>query len=148
MITDDPNEKPMASNSVNQEEGNRNSNPRVESYRTHTGKTEPVLEESITEENANTDVPAYSINHPDGRETVEKDHMIKYVRLKDDKGSESRLDPIGDTTDESVNVSDDTFGYGRPVHFVKSDSEVCDKRTTDDPVAVITMTTDVSEKNL
>ena len=32
------------------------------------------------------------------------------------------------------------------MHFVKSDSEACDKGTADDPVDVITMTTDDIEK--
>ena len=81
MVTDDPIEKPMASNSVNREEGNRDSNPRVESHRTHTGKAEHELEESIGEENANTNIPAYSINHPDGRDTVEKGLALKYDRF-------------------------------------------------------------------
>ena len=44
MVTDNPSEKPLASNTVNREEGNGDFNPRVESHHTHTGKAEHALE--------------------------------------------------------------------------------------------------------
>ena len=56
------------------------------------------------------------------------------------------MDPIGDTTDDYVVVLDDTPDYRRLVHFVKSDPEACDNGTADDPVDVITITTDDIEK--
>ena len=56
------------------------------------------------------------------------------------------MDPIIDTTDDPVDVLDDTYGYDRPVYKVKSDSEVYNKGTADDPVAVIIIITDDSEK--
>ena len=43
IVADNTIEKPMALNSVNHEEGNKGSNPRVKSHRTHIGKAEPVL---------------------------------------------------------------------------------------------------------
>ena len=143
MVIDDPIEKPMASNPVNRKKGNRDSNPQVELHHAHIGN---VLEKSVAGKNANTNISAYSNNHPDGRKTVEKCYALKHDKLKDNKGSEPRLDPIGDTTDDYVVVLDDTPDYGRLVHFVKSDSEACDKGTADDPVDVITITTDVIEK--
>ena len=104
------------------------------------------MEKSVAGKNANTNISAYSINHPDGRKTVEKCYALKHDKLKDNKGSEPRLDPIGDTTDDYVVVLDDSPDYGRLVHFVKSDSEACDKGTADDPVDVITITADDIEE--
>ena len=102
-----------------------------------------MSEESIAEESAKTNVPAYSINHPGGRDTGEKGHALKYDRFEHNRSSESRLDPTRDTTDNTIDVLDDTSEYDRPV---KSDPEIHDEGTTDDPAALITITTDDSEK--
>ena len=126
MVTYESNEKPMISIPVSQEKGSGASNPRVEDHHTHTRKTEHVLKESIAEESARTKEPAYSINHPGGRDT------------------ESRLDPTRDTTNNTINVLDDTPEYDKPV---KSDPETHDDGTTDDPAAIITITTDDRDKD-
>ena len=142
MIIEDPIKKPMASNPVNRKKGNRDSDPQVKLHHAHIGN---VLEKSVAGKNANTNISAYSNNHPDGRKTVEKCYALKHDKLEDNKGSELRLDPMGDTKDDYV-VLDDSSDYGRRVHLVKPDSEACDKRTTNDPVDVINKTADDVEE--
>ena len=147
MITDDLNEKPMAAKSVDQEEGNRDSIPRVELRHKHKGKAEYVFEESLAEENTNTSTPAYSIDHPVGKDSVEKGHAHKDDRFEDNRGSEPRPAPI-ETKKDPVDALNDTSDCDRPVYNAESDSEVHNKGTNNDPVAVIHVTTDDSENEL
>ena len=86
MVIDDPIEKPIASNPVNRKKGNRDSNPQVELHHAHIGN---VLEKSVAGKNANTNISAYSNNHPGGRKTVEECHAFKHDKLEDNK------DPMG-----------------------------------------------------
>ena len=71
MTTDNPSEKPLASNTVSIEESNDGSNPRVEYHHTYTGKAEHVLRKDVAEENARTYVPTYSIYPSDDKITVQ-----------------------------------------------------------------------------
>ena len=79
-------EKPTVSKSISQGEATKNSNLRAESHHTHIGKSGPKLEEDETRENADTDVPAYSNNHPDGRHTVKTGYALKCDKMEDDHG--------------------------------------------------------------
>ena len=79
MIIEDPIRKPIASNTVNRKKGNEDSDLQVKLRHANMGN---VLEKSTTRKDANTNIPAYSTNHPGSRKT------------------ELRLDPTGDTEDD------------------------------------------------
>ena len=95
------------------EKSPKNSNPWAESRHTHIRKSGPELKEDETRENADTDVPAYSNSHPDGRHTVKTGYAIKCDIMEDDHGSEPRLTQAVDITDDLKNVIDDTCDYDR-----------------------------------
>ena len=92
-------EKPTVSKSISQEEPTKNSNLRAESHHTRIGKTGPELEEDETRKNADTDMRAYSNNHPDDKHTVKTDYAIKCDIMEDDHGSGPRLIQAVDITD-------------------------------------------------
>ena len=93
-------EKPTVSKSISQGEATKKSNLRAESHHTHIGKSGPELKEGEAKENADTNVPAYSNNHPDGRNTVKTGCAPSCDKIEDDHGSEPRLDQIIDITDD------------------------------------------------
>ena len=86
MTTDNPSEKPLASNTVNIEESNDDSNLRVESHHTYTEKAEHVLKKDVAEGNARTYVPTYSIYHSDDKNNGSEPGVDTIVNTKVNAG--------------------------------------------------------------
>ena len=91
---------------------------------------------------------AHSIDHPDGKNTGEKGHAAKDNKVKDNRGSEPKPGSIGITENDPGDALNDTSDCDKLVCNTESDSEVDDKGTDNDPVAMIPITKDDSEDEL
>ena len=70
IVSENSDEKPMALDSISQEEVNKESNPQEKSHRTHIEKLGLEPDEGEAKNYIATDLPISSNNHPDGRNTV------------------------------------------------------------------------------